>query len=74
MATNVYNTQNMLNTYFTNRPDIEILVTETNATGGDYPDVTSIDIYKALYWFEMDMNEIAQKNVKYTYLWGSHSP
>lgn len=74
LATNVYNTQNMLNTYFANRPDIEILVTETNATGGDYPDVSSIDIYKALYWFEMDMNEIAQKNVKYTYLWGSHSP
>lgn len=67
-------TQTMLTASFSNRPELEIHITETNVTGGDFPDMTNIDIYKALYWFEMDMNQLALKNVKYTYYWGSHNP
>jgi len=67
-------TQEMLDNNFPNRPEIEMHITETNVTGGDFPDVSNIDLYKSLYWFEMNMNELAQKNVKYTYCWGTHSP
>jgi hypothetical protein len=74
LITNTTSTQNMLNNSFPNRPEIEVHVTETNVTGGDFPDMSSIDIYKALYWFEMNMNHLALNNIKYTYFWGSHSP
>jgi len=74
LITNTVNTQNMLNASFSDRPEIEVHVTETNVTGGDFPDMSSIDIYKALYWFEMNMNHLALKNIKYTYFWGTHSP
>ncbi|MFA5418444.1 MAG: T9SS type A sorting domain-containing protein [Bacteroidales bacterium] len=74
LITNTTTTQNMLNSNFPDRPEIEIHVTETNITGGDFPDMLSIDLYKALYWFEMNMNHLALKNLKYTYFWGSHSP
>jgi alpha-L-arabinofuranosidase len=74
LITNTTTTQNMLNSSFPNRPEIEIHVTETNITGGDFPDMSNIDLYKALYWFEMNMNHLALKNLKYTYFWGSHSP
>lgn len=74
LITNTTSTQNMLSSNFPNRPEIEIHVTETNVTGGDFPDMSNIDIYKALYWFEMNMNHLALKNLKYTYYWGTHSP
>jgi hypothetical protein len=67
-------TQKMLDSNFPDRPEIEMHITETNITGGDFPDLSNIDLYKAFYWFEMNMNELSQKNVKYTYFWGSHSP
>lgn len=67
-------TQNMLNNDFPDRKDMEVHVTETNITGGDFPDISNIDVYKALYWFEMNMNHLALKNIKYTYFWGTHSP
>ncbi|MCX6309082.1 MAG: T9SS type A sorting domain-containing protein [Bacteroidia bacterium] len=74
LATNTEASQKMLDANFANRPNIEIHVTETNVTGGEFPDISNLDIYKALYWFEMDMNQLAEKNVKYTYFWGTHSP
>lgn len=74
MITNTVETQNMLSSAFSDRPEIEMLVTETNVTGGDFPDMGNIDLYKALCWFEMDMNHLALKNTRYTYFWGSHSP
>ena len=74
LITNTTSTQNMLNNSFPDRPEIEVHVTETNITGGDFPDISNIDIYKALYWFEMNMNHLALKNIKYTYFWGTHSP
>ena len=74
LVSNTDATQKMLDANFSSRPNIEIHVTETNVTGGDFPDMDIIDIYKALYWFEMDMNQLALKNVKYTYCWGTHSP
>jgi hypothetical protein len=74
LVSNTDDTQKMLDANFTSRPNIEIHVTETNVTGGDFPDLEIIDIYKALYWFEMNMNQLALKNVKYTYFWGTHSP
>ena len=74
LTKNTNTSQKMLDANFADRPEIEIHVTETNVTGGDFPDISNIDIYKALYWFEMDMNQLAEKNVKYTYFWGTHSP
>lgn len=68
------NTQKMLDTSFPSRPEIEMHITETNVTGGAFPDLSNIDIYKALYWFEMNMNQLSLKSVKYTYCWGTHSP
>lgn len=74
LITNSKTTQAMLTNNFPNRPEIELHITETNVSGGDFPDLSNIDLYKALYWFEMNMNHLALKNVKYTYYWGTHSP
>ena len=55
------------------KPDLEILVTETNAKSG-----TKLPgeghTTRALWWFEVLMNEISFKNVTHTYFWGTHSP
>ncbi|MCK9508658.1 MAG: T9SS type A sorting domain-containing protein, partial [Pigmentiphaga sp.] len=74
LITNSKTMQTMLDNNFKHRPEIEMHITETNISGGDFPDMDIIDLYKALYWFEMDMNHLALKNVKYTYYWGTHSP
>ena len=74
LITNTTTTQNMINNAFPDRTELEIHVTETNITGGDFPDMGNIDLYKALYWFEMNMNHLALKNIRYTYFWGTHSP
>jgi len=54
------------------KPDLEIIVTETDANSG-----TSLPggghTTRALWWFELVMNEISFKNVTHTYFWGTHS-
>ena len=74
LITNSKTNQNLLTSKFPHRPQMELLITETNITAGDFPDMSIIDLYKALYWFELNMNMLALKNVKYTYYWGTHSP
>ena len=55
------------------KPDLEIIVTETNAySGSKLPGEGHT--CRALWWFELLMNEIAFKNVSYSYFWGTHSP
>ena len=54
--------------------DLKIMITETGATGGKWPDGRTNDLYKSLYWFEMNMEEISLPNVKYSFFWGTHSP
>ncbi len=74
-VTNTVATQSMLDSHFSDRPKVEVHVTETGIGGSEpFPDEHNIDLYKALYWFEMNMNHLALKNIKYTYFWGTHSP
>lgn len=54
--------------------DVEIMITETGATGGKWPESRTNDLYKALYWFEMNMEELILPNVRYSFFWGTHSP
>lgn len=54
--------------------DIELMITETGAIGGEWPDKRTNDLYKSLYWFEMNMEELLSPNVKYTFFWSTHSP
>lgn len=55
------------------RPEMEIVVTETGVSG-PAPLGTVNNTYKALWWFETLMNELAQPPVSYTFYWGTHSP
>jgi len=55
------------------KPGLEILITETGVS----PDkgMGSVNnVYKALWYFDVLMNEISQPNVAYSYFWGTHSP
>lgn len=56
------------------KPDLDIVVTETGVTpmGKGMGDVNNT--YKALWYFEMLMNEISLPNHAYSYFWGTHSP
>lgn len=55
------------------KPEMEIVVTETGVSPGKW--LGSINnTYKALWYFNILMNEISQPNVSYTYFWGTHSP
>lgn len=74
LITNSKTNQALLTNKFPHRPEVELHITETNISSGEFPDMSNIDLYKALYWFEMNMNHLALKNVKYTYYWGTHSP
>jgi alpha-L-arabinofuranosidase len=56
------------------KPDLELLVTETSSYGGGQSTNRTNDLFKALWWFEILMNEIAAKNVSYTHFWCTHSP
>lgn len=70
---NVQKMQNLLNDQPSYK-DVSIMITETGATGGKWPENRTNDLYKALYWFEMNMEELVQPNVKYSFFWGTHSP
>lgn len=55
------------------KPELEIVITETGVS----PDkgMGSVNnTYKALWYFDVLMNEISQPNVAYSYFWGTHSP
>lgn len=54
-------------------PRMEILVTETGVSGPASLGTVN-HTYKALWWFETLMNELAQPQVSYTFYWGTHSP
>jgi len=56
------------------KPTMEILITETGVSPSNDKIGRINNVYKSLWWFEVLMNEISQKNVAYAYFWGSHSP
>ena len=56
------------------KPTMELLITETGVSAGNKPIGTINNTYKALWWFDVLMSEISQKNVAYSYFWGTHSP
>lgn len=56
------------------KPDLPILITETGITPAKEPLGKINNTYKALWWFELLMNEICVENVAYIYNWGTHSP
>jgi hypothetical protein len=55
------------------QPKMEMLVTETGVSGPASLGITN-NTYKALWWSETLMNELAQPQVSYTFYWGTHSP
>ncbi|MEP5341617.1 MAG: T9SS type A sorting domain-containing protein [Algibacter sp.] len=70
---NVRNTQNTINN--SNKPDLPILITESNANGNWNSDVSNInDLYKGLAWFDMLFTQQENENVVYQYMWNTHSP
>tara|TARA_B100000809_G_scaffold266930_1_gene333186 strand:- start:25341 stop:26783 length:1443 start_codon:yes stop_codon:yes gene_type:complete len=56
------------------KPKLEILITETGVSPSNKGMGSSNNVYKALWYFELLMNEIHQPNVAYSYFWGTHSP
>ena len=56
------------------KPTMEILVTETGVTPAKDGFGSINNTYKALWWFEVLMNQIQLSNVSYSYFWGTHSP
>jgi len=56
------------------KPNMEIVITETGVApaGKGMGNVNNVN--KALWYFEVLMNEISQPNVAYSYFWGTHSP
>ncbi|WP_430809498.1 MULTISPECIES: hypothetical protein [unclassified Carboxylicivirga] len=56
------------------KPDMEILITETGVSPSGQGMGNINNVYKALWWFEVLMNEMNMPNVSYIYNWGTHSP
>lgn len=54
--------------------DVEILITETNVTGATWSDGKTANLYKALLFYEMNIEQLSLSHVKYSYFWSSHSP
>lgn len=54
-------------------PQLKLLVTETGVTGGHALGEIN-NTYKALWCFEVLMNEISDPAVAYSFYWGTHSP
>ena len=54
-------------------PDVKLLVTETGVTGGPKLGETN-NTYKALWCFEVLMNQLIHPAVEYSFYWGTHSP
>lgn len=56
------------------KPGMEIVITETGVSPSNKGMGSINNTWKALWWFEVLMNELSQPNVKYSYFWGTHSP
>jgi alpha-L-arabinofuranosidase len=56
------------------KPDLKILITETGVTPANDELGKVNNTYKALWWFEVLMNEISIPNVSYAFFWGVHTP
>jgi len=56
------------------KPDLEILITETGVTPANEELGRINNTYKALWWFEVLMNQISTPNVSYSFFWGVHTP
>ncbi len=56
------------------KPEMEILITETGVSPSNKGMGSLNNTWKALWWFEVLMNELSQPNVTYAYFWGTHSP
>lgn len=70
---NIINTQNSINS--SNKPDLPILITETNVIGNWENNIANAnDLYKGLAWFDMLFTQQENKNVEFQYMWNSHSP
>ena len=54
------------------KPDLPILITESNAYGNW--DNKNPELYKGLAWFDLLFTEQTFKNVDYTFMWNTHSP
>jgi len=70
MANHIKNMQNAVNIF--TKPNMSILVTESNTRGCWEDD--SLYTYKGLAWFDLLFEEQQYEDVKYTYMWNSHSP
>lgn len=56
------------------KPTMEIVITETGVSPASKEMGSINNVYKALWYFDLLMNEIAEPNVAYSYFWGTHSP
>jgi alpha-L-arabinofuranosidase len=56
------------------KPEMDIVITETGVSPVNDKLGKINNTYKALWWFEVLMNEICVPNVSYSYYWGTHSP
>ncbi len=56
------------------KPNLEIVITETGVSPSGKGLGNVNNVFKALWYFDLLMNEISQKNVAYSYFWGTHSP
>jgi len=54
-------------------PHVKLLVTETGVSGGAGLGQVN-NTYKALWCFEVLMNELAHPSVAYSFYWGTHTP
>ncbi|MBL4561432.1 MAG: T9SS type A sorting domain-containing protein [Labilibaculum sp.] len=68
---NIYGMQSAVNS--SSKPDLPILVTESNAYG-NWENTVNTALYKGLAWFDLLFTEQQYEDVKYTYMWNSHSP
>lgn len=56
------------------KPQMEIVITETGVSPSGKGMGSRNNVFKALWYFEVLMNEVKQPNVAYAYFWGTHSP
>lgn len=56
------------------KPEMEIVITETGVSPSNKGMGSINNTWKALWWFEILMNQLSQPNVTYSYFWGTHSP
>jgi len=70
LNSNIKKLQIVVNT--STKPDLPILITETNVFGNW--DDNKLELYKGLSLFDLLLSQQEYDDVSYSYLWGSHSP